>query len=410
MSVIPHRLTACAIVLAAVLAADVESAHAQSNLLLRLRSGSPAGDRVVIDSAGGFVAMGTLGLGITPATGCGYRMMWDPYHAAFRVGSPGDTGTCTEWDFSNLGFYSFAGGFRSRATGYASFAFGDQVVVTGTDAAAFGGSSTVSGTVGFSAGAYNTCSGFACVTMGYTTTATGQGSVAIGYRSTANANYSVAIGHRASTDGRTGAFVISDASTTDSTRASANNQFRSRFAGGYRLYTNSSQTIGVFLSASGNSWGTISDRNRKENVVWLNGEDVLSRLRNVPVAVWNFIDSETNSRNVGPMAQDWHAAFGLNSDSLTINQADFDGVNLAAIQALDARTRELPALEREVTTLRRETAERDARIAALEAEAAEKQRRIAALHTRTAEQTERIDALEARLARVEALLPDAAVP
>lgn len=341
-----------ALALAAVTAAAPAPAEAQSDILLQLRSGSPAGDRFRIDSAGGLVAMGTLGIGIIPATGCGYRMMWYPFRGAFRAGTTDDGGACNYWDDANIGFYSWAGGNLSRATGFASFAFGDQVVVTGTDAAAFGGSNTVSGTVGFSAGASNTCSGFACVTLGYTTTATGQGSVAIGYRSTADANYSVAIGHRASTNGRTGAFVISDASTTDSTEASANNQFRARFAGGYRFYTNSSQTVGVSLAASGNSWATISDRNRKENVVWLDGEDVLRRLRGVPVATWNYIDTETGARNVGPMAQDWHAAFPLNSDSLTINQADFDGVNLAAIRALEERTRRIAELEDEVTELR----------------------------------------------------------
>jgi trimeric autotransporter adhesin len=356
MTTFLRRLALGAAALLAITAIAPEHADAQSDILLRLRSGSPAGDRVRIDSAGGFVAMGTLGIGIIPATGCGYRMMWYPFRGAFRAGTTDDGGACNYWDDANIGFYSWAGGNLTKATAFASFAFGDQVTVTGVDAAAFGGSNTVSGTVGFSAGASNTCSGFACIAMGYTVTATGQGSVALGYRSTANANYSVAIGHRASTNGRTGAFVISDASTTDSTRASANNQFRSRFAGGYRLYTNSSQSIGVSLAASGNAWASISDRNRKENIVWLDGEDVLRRLRDVPVAAWNLIDSESDARNVGPMAQDWHAAFALNSDSLTINQADFDGVNLAAIRGLDERTERqgerIRALEAENAALR----------------------------------------------------------
>jgi trimeric autotransporter adhesin len=320
------------------LIADVTPAAAQSDILLQLRSGSPQGDRFRVDSAGGVVAMGTLGIGIIPATGCGYRMMWYPFRGAFRAGTTDDGGTCNYWDDANIGFYSWAGGNLSRASAFASFAFGDQVTVTGVDGAAFGASSTVSGTVGFSAGANNTCSGFGCVTLGYFNSATGQGSAAIGYRSTANANYSVAIGHRASASGRSGAFVISDASTTDSTQATANNQFMSRFAGGYRLFTNSSRTIGVSLAASGNAWASISDRNRKENIVWLDGEDVLHRLRNVPVATWTFIGLDAGERNIGPMAQDWHAAFPIKSDSLSINQADFDGVNLAAIRALERRT------------------------------------------------------------------------
>jgi trimeric autotransporter adhesin len=388
MSMIPHRLTACTIVLAAVLAADVEWAHAQSNLLLRLRSGSPAGDRVVVDSAGGFVAMGTLGLGITPATGCGYRMMWDPYHAAFRVGSPGDTGTCTEWDFSNLGFYSFAGGFRSRATAFASFAFGDQVVVTGIDAAGFGANSTVSGTVGFSAGGNNECSAWGCLAIGWNNRAAGQGSVALGERVHASANWSVALGRRAHSN-HTGSFTWGDASTTDSLRSSANNRFHTRAAGGYRLFSNSAATIGVSLASSGNSWASLSDRNRKEDFAGVDGEDVLRRLRTVPVSTWTFIDVDEPVRHIGPMAQDWHAAFALKPDSLMIDRGDIDGVSLAAIQALDARTRDLPALEREVSALRRETAEKDARIAALEVEAAETRQRLARVEALLAGNRER---------------------
>ncbi len=45
--------------LAALLAAA--PAGAQSDILLRLRSGSPAGDRFRIDSAGGVVALGRAG-------------------------------------------------------------------------------------------------------------------------------------------------------------------------------------------------------------------------------------------------------------------------------------------------------------------------------------------------------------
>jgi trimeric autotransporter adhesin len=321
-----------------LLGAGAAPAAAQSDILLQLRSGSPQGDRVRVDSAGGFVAMGTLGIGIIPATGCGYRMMWYPFKGAFRAGTTDDGGACNYWDDANIGFYSWAGGNLSRASAFATFAFGDQMVVSGVDGAGFGASSTVSGTAGFSAGAANTCSGFTCVTLGYTNAATGQGSVAIGYRSTATANYSVALGHRAAARGFSGVFVISDASATDSTLASANNQFTGRYAGGWRLYTNATRTTGVTLNAGGSAWNVVSDRNRKENFAAVDGEDILLRLRGVPVSSWNYIAEGREVRHIGPMAQDWNAAFRLNDDPLTINQGDFDGINLAAVRALERRT------------------------------------------------------------------------
>jgi hypothetical protein len=341
----------------AALALLAAPAAAQSDILLQLRSGSPAGDRFRIDSAGGVVAIGQLGIGIIPASGAGYRMMWYPFKAAFRAGGTHDGGAGNYWDDANVGFYSWAGGNLTRASAFGTFAFGDQVVVSGVDGAAFGASNTVSGTAGFSTGASNRCTGFGCVAMGFTNTAGGQGAVAIGYRVTADCDYCVSLGHRASANGHDGTFNAADQSTTDSLEASANNQFNTRYAGGYRLYTNATTTTGVSLNAGGSSWNVISDRARKENFAEVDGEDVLFRLRSVPVSSWNYIAEGREVRHVGPMAQDWHAAFRLNDDPLTINQGDFDGVNLAAVQALERRTAELG----------RAVAERDARIADLEA-------------------------------------------
>jgi hypothetical protein len=98
---------------------------------------------------------------------------------------------------------------------------------------------------------------------------------------------------------------------------------------------------GVTLDPSGSAWNVVSDCNRKENFRALDGEDLLARLRNVPATSWNYIAEGPEVRHIGPMAQDWHTAFGLNADSLSINSGDFDGIDLAAIQALERRTSEL---------------------------------------------------------------------
>src|SRR5687767_1783478 len=335
-------------------------AAAQSDILLRLRSGSPLGDRFRVDSAGGLVTVGQLGIGIIPASGCGYRMMWHPFKAAFRAGGTDDGGACNYWDDANVGFYSWAGGNLTIAGAFGTFAFGDQVEVRGVDGAAFGASNTITnlGTAGFSTGASNLCDGFACIAMGFTNTASGQGAVAIGYRVTADAQYSVALGHRASANGYQGTFNIADYSTTDSLEASAVNQFNSRYAGGYRLYTNAATTVGVSLNAGGSSWNVLSDRDRKEEFEPLDGEDVLLRLRNVPVTKWRYRDEvDRRVRHIGPMAQDWRSAFDLTAEDNIINMSDFDGVNLAAIQALELRT---ARLSQENAELRRQFAEENA--------------------------------------------------
>ena len=351
------RVLLAAILAVAAIVAIPQRAAAQSDILLQLRSGSPAGDRFRVDSAGGVVAIGELGIGIIPASGAGYRMMWHPFKAAFRAGGTDDGGAGTYWDDANVGFYSWAGGNLSRASAFATFAFGDQVTVTGVDAAAFGGSNTVSGTAGFSTGASNNCTGFGCIAMGFTNTAGGQGAVAIGYRVTADCDYCVSLGHRASANGHDGTFNAADQSTTDSLEASANNQFNTRYAGGYRLYTNATTTTGVSLNAGGSSWNVISDRNAKTGFSRLDGESVLKKLRSVPVTSWQYKDEENkNVRHVGPMAQDFFKAFGLTDNDKVINQGDFDGINLAAVKALDARTvklrAELDEKDKEITDLK----------------------------------------------------------
>jgi len=301
-------LLAVAIIAAA---AAPHTASAQSDILLRLRSGSPLGDRFRVDSASGFVAKGVLGIGIIPFTGAGERMMWHPYKAAFRAGSIGSAGT--QWDDPNVGFYTWAGGYNTIALGLSSFAMGYQSTALGSYSNA----------------------------LGYTANADGTGAVALGYRTTADADYSVAIGQRASTNGHAGAIVLSDGSTTDSTQASANNQFTVRSAGGVRLFTNATMTTGVQVAAGGSSWAVISDRNRKMDFRNIDGEHLLTTLRSVPVTTWRYKDEEDKTTlHIGPMAQDWHQAFGFTTDDKTINMSDLDGVNLAAVKALEARTAE----------------------------------------------------------------------
>jgi hypothetical protein len=322
-------------------------AAAQSDILLRLRSGSPLGDRFRVDSASGFVARGYIGIGIIPFSGAADRLMWHPFKAAFRTG--GVDGT--QWDDGTTGFYTIAAGYNTIAAGNYSTA------------------------MGYSSRAMLSYG----VAMGYTANSSGTAAVAIGYRATANSDYSVAIGQRASTNGYDGAIVISDQSSSDSLLASATNQFSVRAAGGYRLFTNATKTTGVSLNAGGSSWNVISDRGRKHDFLSVDGEDLLARIRGIPVTTWRYRDeADRTVRHIGPMAQDWQRAFGFSADGTTINMSDFDGVNLAAIQALDARA-----------------AGQEARIRALEAENArlrQQNERILADQARTEERLRRLEA------------------
>jgi hypothetical protein len=83
---------------------------------------------------------------------------------------------------------------------------------------------------------------------------------------------------------------------------------------------------------------TGSDRNMKENIAPVSPDTILEKVAALPIATWTFKD-EPNGTHIGPMAQDFHAAFGFGNTDTGIMTVDADGVALAAIQAL-ARERE----------------------------------------------------------------------
>ena len=81
-----------------------------------------------------------------------------------------------------------------------------------------------------------------------------------------------------------------------------------------------------------------SDRNAKENFTPVSAQEVLGKVAALPISRWNF--KGDNSTHVGPMAQDFHAAFGVGTDDKHIATVDADGVALAAIQGLNQKLEE----------------------------------------------------------------------
>jgi hypothetical protein len=351
-------------------------AAAQSDILLQLRSGSPAGDRFRVDSAGGVIGLGQITLGIIPATGAGWRMMWYPAKVAFRAGYADAGG---QFDESNIGYYSWAGGALSTAAGIYSFAMGNQNTVEasaqcgmalGSGNKVWGSGGSI-GTCGLAFGLNNDVLDHAGVAIGQNNWSDGDAAVAIGYTTTADADYSMAFGYRASTNGHTGAKVFGDASTTDSIEAVANNEFAVRAAGGFRFRSNATLTNGCNIAAGGASITCASSVTLKENFLDVDGDDVLARMRRIPVNSWNYIDEGRQSRHMGPFAEDFWREFGLGSEPLAIGHLDIDGVNFAGVKALDARTlqmrSEIAQLRQENQALRTRNEEMEARLARLEA-------------------------------------------
>jgi hypothetical protein len=94
-----------------------------------------------------------------------------------------------------------------------------------------------------------------------------------------------------------------------------------------------------------------SDRNAKEHFTALDGQAVLAKVAELPVTQWSYQSDHTGVQHIGPMAQDFQAAFQLSADDKHISVVDEGGVALAAIQGLNQK------MEVETGALRKENAE-----------------------------------------------------
>lgn len=90
------------------------------------------------------------------------------------------------------------------------------------------------------------------------------------------------------------------------------------------------------------SYNTTSDRNTKEHFKSVSARDVLDKVVGLPISEWNF-KTAPGEAHIGPMAQDFYAAFGTGTDDKHIATVDADGVALAAIQGLNQKLEEQKA-------------------------------------------------------------------
>jgi hypothetical protein len=347
---------------------------------------------------GSFVATGNLGIGVSPMQGKGYRTSWDSYKGAFRSGYADN-----EWDDANVGFFSWAGGSNSTAIGLYALAFGDTNSAESTSSIVFGSGNQVKGAAGFAAGAGNRVCDTYGVAFGNKAQSGGPlingkcdpdsfnlrglAAVAIGYNVTADQDHTTAMGKFASNNGFAGTFIWSDGSATasaDTFRNTANNEFAARATGGFRFRTNLTGTTGCNLPAGSGVFNCTSSRTTKENFLAVDGDDVLNRLREVPVSSWNYITEGSGVRHLGPMAEDFHQAFGLGTDSKSIGVQDLAGVSLVAVKALEARA----------TKLQESNAQLSAGLEQKTAEVEQLRSELKSLRATTNTLAERLDALE----------------
>lgn len=269
-----------------------------------------------------------------------------------RATASGDSSIAIGYNTIAGGTYSTALGFNTKANGFSATTMGYNSIANGVVATAIGLNGKADGYASVSLGNSTNASGDSAIAFGSRTLASGKNATAMGNSSTASGDFSIAAGRRVSTNLKTGAFFFGDSDPNNKGVRSIgfNNQFATRFNGGYYfISSDAGADIGMQLPAGGNSWVVMSDERLKENFLPVNGETFLDKISKFSLTSWNYKTQDAKTfRHYGPMAQDFYNAFGqdelgfIGSDTL-INQQDFLGVNLIAIQALEKRTSALIA-------------------------------------------------------------------
>jgi len=103
-----------------------------------------------------------------------------------------------------------------------------------------------------------------------------------------------------------------------------------------------------------------SSREFKTDIEALDAPLLLDRVMALPVLQWRYREEDESTQHIGPMAEDFQAAFGLGSNQ-HISLSDMGGITLAAVQEVyreqQKRNVVIDKLKAEVARLQRDNAE-----------------------------------------------------
>jgi hypothetical protein len=279
-------------------------------------------------------------------------------------------------------FSVVGGGHNNTAGGFCATIGGGQQNAADNNCGVVAGGyqNTASGSYATVGGGYNNTAGAERATVGgghmnnatgsYATVGGGQlnlasGSAAMvpgGSYNAARGNASFAAGNYARSN-HGNSFVWGDGAAlpAETVYTTASNQFRVRARGGTWFFSNAGMTSGVVLASGSNSWAGVCDSMNKTDFAPVDREELLRRVAELRVRYYRMKDQHDGTRHLGPVAQDFHAAFGVGENNTSINMADADGVLLAAVQALydemrlrdEAQQRRIAQLEAELAQLKK---------------------------------------------------------
>lgn len=304
----------------------------------------------------GFVASGSFGSGILADSSFNTRLMFYPAKAAFRVGQVDNN----SWSQANIGNYSLAAGYDTKASGLYSIAMGcnsvalsENAISIGKDCSAnivsgaiVGGGSIAMGDSSIVTITRSMAMGYKCISnaglaFGYRTKVSGGGSASAWGAYTVGSGFnSIAFGYYASNNVKATSFVFADNSSTLVTANTVNYQFMARASGGVVFYSDPLLAGGVQLFSGGGAWASVSDSAKKENLKFEDPDLILQKIMELEVFTWNYKSQSRKIRHIGPTAQAFYSAFLLGESQRSICTIDIDGVNLLGIKALEKQTSE----------------------------------------------------------------------
>ncbi len=238
-----------------------------------------------------------------------------------------------------------AGALNDNTIGNYNTAIGSGTLRVNT----IGNNNTAIGTFSLN---YNV-SGSANTAIGYLTltdNTNGSANTAIGYgalNSNPGGNQNTAIGYSSLNILTNGSdnYAMGDGAGGLLTKGSENiyigNSGNSVESGFIRIGTSGLQTA-TYLTGNVYSGGTFtdtSDRNVKTGFEPVNVQTILTKVAGLPITRWQYTN-DVATPHVGPMAQDFYAAFAVGPDNKHITTIDEGGVALAAIQGLNQKLNE----------------------------------------------------------------------
>lgn len=252
--------------------------------------------------------------------------------------------------------YSIAVGNAAQVQAANGIAFGRNANVNQQYGMAIGDAAQAQGSSGIAIGqsAYTNKTG--TVTLGKSAQTQGNYAISIGESSYTNNTNGIAIGKSAQAQGSNTIVLGYNIYNGNSNTAAIGNssitsvKLSGASSNSYALVvgTSSSNGNGAYLTKGG-VWTNASDINLKEDITAVDANEVLAKVASMEINKWKYIG--TDEYHIGPMAQDFHAAFQLGIDTNRISTIDPAGIALVSIKALNEKVEKQEAVIANITRL-----------------------------------------------------------